>query len=41
MSTEPLDLLSTKEFREGFDRARKEIEKGDTRSFEEVFGEPQ
>ena len=38
---ETLDLLSTKGFREDFDRARKEIEQGDTVSFEDVFGEPQ
>jgi len=36
---ETLTLLSTKGFREDFDRARTEVEKGDTRSFEEVFGE--
>ena len=36
---ETLTLLSTKGFREGFDRATKEVEKGETRSFEEVFGE--
>ena len=38
---ETLELLSTKGFREDFDRARTEVEKGDTRSFEDVFGEPQ
>ncbi|MDF7806952.1 type II toxin-antitoxin system Phd/YefM family antitoxin [Pontiellaceae bacterium B12219] len=38
---ETLDLLSTKGFREDFDRANQEIEKGDTATFEEVFGEPQ
>lgn len=36
---ETLALLSTKGFREDFDRALTEVEKGDTRSFEEVFGE--
>jgi antitoxin YefM len=38
---ETLALLSSKGFREEFDRARKEVESGDTRSFEDVFGEPQ
>jgi antitoxin YefM len=38
---ETLDLLSTKGFREDFDRASKEVEKGDTVTFEDVFGEPQ
>ena len=38
---ETLLLLSSKEFREDFDRARKEVESGDTRSFKDVFGEPQ
>ena len=37
---ETLALLSSKGFREGFDRARSEVEKGQARSFEEVFGEP-
>ena len=36
---ETLALLSAKGFREGFDRARTEVEKGETRSFEDVFGE--
>jgi antitoxin YefM len=38
---ETLELLSSKGFRDDFDRARKEVEKGETRSFEDVFGEPQ
>lgn len=38
---ETLDLLSIKGFRDDFDLARKEVEGGETRSFEEVFGEPQ
>jgi antitoxin YefM len=38
---ETLALLSSKGFREEFDRARKEVESGDTGSFEDVFGEPQ
>ncbi len=38
---ETLALLSSKGFREEFDRARKEVEAGDTGSFEDVFGEPQ
>jgi antitoxin YefM len=38
---ETLVLLSSRRFREDFDRARKEVESGDTRSFEDVFGEPQ
>ncbi len=38
---ETLSLLSSKEFREDFDRARKEVEQDDTVSFEDVFGEPQ
>jgi antitoxin YefM len=38
---ETLDLLSAPGFREGFDRARKEVEQGDTLSFEDVFGERQ
>ena len=38
---ETLDLLSAKGFREGFDLACKEVETGDTASFDEVFGEPQ
>ena len=36
-----LALLSAPGFRETFDQARREAESGDTRSFEEVFGEPQ
>jgi antitoxin YefM len=38
---ETLVLLSAKGFREDFEQARKEIEQGDTVSFEDVFGEPQ
>lgn len=38
---ETLDLLSSKGFREDFGRACKEIEQGDTATFEDVFGEPQ
>ena len=38
---ETLDLLSAKGFREDFERAKKEVEQGDTVSFEKVFGEPQ
>ena len=38
---ETLSLLSSKGFREDFDLARKEVEQGDTVSFEDVFGEPQ
>jgi len=38
---ETLALLSARGFRDTFDQARSEAESGDTRSFEEVFGEPQ
>ena len=38
---ETLALLSSNGFREGFEKARKEIENGDTYSFKDVFGEPQ
>ena len=38
---ETLALLSAKGFREGFEQAKKEIENGDSHSFEDVFGEPQ
>ncbi len=38
---ETLALLSASGFREGFEKARKEIESGETRSFKDVFGEPQ
>ena len=38
---ETLGLLSTKGFREDFDQGCKEVKKGETRSFEDVFGEPQ
>jgi len=38
---ETLALLSAPGFRDAFDQARTEADSGDTRSFEEVFGEPQ
>lgn len=38
---ETLALLSSPGFREAFEQGRAEAERGDTRSFEEVFGEPQ
>jgi PHD/YefM family antitoxin component YafN of YafNO toxin-antitoxin module len=38
---ETLELLSTKGFCEDFESTRTEVEKGDTRSFEDVFGEPE
>jgi antitoxin YefM len=38
---ETLALLSVRGFREDFETAREEVKKGDTSSFEEVFGEPQ
>ena len=38
---ETLELLSSPGFREGFEKARQELEAGETRSFEEVFGEAQ
>jgi antitoxin YefM len=38
---ETLALLSAPGFRDAFEQARAEAESGDTRSFEEVFGEPQ
>ena len=38
---ETLSLLSAPGFRDAFEQARAEAESGDTRSFEEVFGEPQ
>lgn len=38
---ETLELLSTPEFREDFQVARREAESGDTLSFGEVFGEEQ
>ena len=38
---ETLELLSTKGFRDGFERAKTEVENGDTRSFKDIFGEPQ
>ena len=37
---ETLELLSTPGFLKGFEKAKKEVEKGETNSFEEVFGEP-
>ena len=38
---ETLALLSAPGFRDAFEQARAEAESGDTRSFEEVFGELQ
>lgn len=38
---ETLELLSTPGFKAGFEKARQEVEAGDTLSFEDVFGEPQ
>ncbi|BCU06739.1 type II toxin-antitoxin system Phd/YefM family antitoxin [Allochromatium tepidum] len=38
---ETLDLLSAPGFRETFERARQEVAGGETRSFEDIFGEPQ
>lgn len=38
---ETLELLSSSGFKEDFERGRREIEAGDTLSFEDVFGEPQ
>ncbi len=38
---ETLELLSSKGFCKGFAKAKEEIENGETRSFEDVFGEPQ
>lgn len=38
---ETLELLSAKGFRAGFEKAKVEIDSGDTRSFEDVFGESQ
>ena len=38
---ETLELLSVRGFREDFEKAREEVKKGDTSSFEDVFGEPQ
>ena len=38
---ETLELLSSPGFRETFEQARRQADKGDTLSFEEVFGEPQ
>lgn len=38
---ETLGLLSSSGFREEFEKSKAEAEKGDTLSFEEVFGEKQ
>lgn len=38
---ETINLLSVPGFREGFSQAVTEAERGETLSFEEVFGEPQ
>ena len=38
---ETLDLLSAPGFRESFEQARLDVERGETRSFEEIFGESQ
>ena len=38
---ETLALLSTEGFKEAFEKARGEAEAKDTRSFDEVFAEPQ
>lgn len=38
---ETLDLLSAPGFREALEQARIDVERDETRSFEEVFGEPQ
>ena len=38
---ETLALLSAPGFRDAFDQARGEADAGETRSFDEVFGEPQ
>ncbi|MHC4887790.1 MAG: type II toxin-antitoxin system Phd/YefM family antitoxin [Planctomycetota bacterium] len=38
---ETLALLSTPGFKQGFEKACKEVEADDTTSFEDVFGEPQ
>ena len=38
---ETLELLSAPGFNESFEKARAEAQTGDTRSFDEVFGEPQ
>ncbi len=38
---ETLALLSAPGFRDAFERARDEVNSGDTRSFDEIFGEPQ
>ena len=38
---ETLHLLSAEGFREGFDEGVREVDAGESRSFEDVFGEPQ
>ncbi len=38
---ETLGLLSSPGFREGFERSRREAARGETLSFDEVFGEAQ
>lgn len=38
---ETLDLLSAPGFKETFELARQEADSGETRAFEEIFGEPQ
>ena len=38
---ETLDLLSAPGFKETFEQARQEADSGETRAFEEIFGEPQ
>jgi antitoxin YefM len=38
---ETLELLSAPGFNESFKKAQTEAQTGDTRSFDEVFGEPQ
>jgi len=38
---ETLSLLSAPGFRDAFEQARGEADRSDTRSFDEVFGEPQ
>ncbi|WP_295587223.1 type II toxin-antitoxin system Phd/YefM family antitoxin [uncultured Lamprocystis sp.] len=38
---ETLELLSAPGFNESFKKAQTEAQSGDTRSFDEVFGEPQ
>ncbi|TCT22954.1 type II toxin-antitoxin system Phd/YefM family antitoxin [Thiobaca trueperi] len=38
---ETLDLLSAPGFKDAFEQARQEADSGETRAFEEIFGEPQ